>query len=338
MEKATILVVDDTPENIDVLDGILKDEYRIKIATNGRMALKIAEKTLPDLILLDVMMPEMDGYEVCERLKENPLTRRIPVIFVTAKDQENDEKRGFEVGAVDYVTKPISGVVVKARIKTQLALFNQNRELEKKVDNKTKELNETRLEIIKKLGRAAEYKDNETGMHVERMSRYCKVIALEHGFSEKEAELLLNAAPMHDIGKIGIPDSVLQKPGKLDNDEWNIMRTHCKIGAEIIGEHSSELLKIAKTVASQHHEKWNGKGYPRGMKGDEINLYARIVAVADVFDALTSKRPYKDEWSVERAVNLIKEESGEHFDPQIVKSFVNQLPQIVEIKEKFKEE
>ena len=335
MAKQSILVVDDTPENIDVLNGILSDQYDVKVAINGKMALKIARNLKPDLILLDIMMPEMDGYEVCTRLKADMETQKIPVIFVTAKDQTVDEANGFEVGAVDYITKPVSPPIVLARVKTHLALYNQKRELEGLVKERTLELEETRLEIIRRLGRAAEYRDNETGMHVIRMSEYSQQIAIQIGLDEEQAELILNAAPMHDIGKIGIPDAVLLKPGKLDNNEYDIMKKHCEYGVLIIGKHPSEILKTANTAALTHHEKWNGKGYPNGLAGEDIPLIGRITAVADVFDALTSERPYKKAWEVERAVNLIKEESGQHFDPRMVNAFVEVFPKVLEIKDQY---
>lgn len=333
--RQTVLVVDDSIENIDVLSGILSDIYTVKFAKNGQMALKIAEKFHPDIILLDIMMPGMDGYEVCEKLKANPITKDIPVIFVSAKDQENDEAKGFEIGAVDYITKPVSSVIVKARVRTQLSLYDQQVELERQVKEKTKELIETRLTIIKKLSSAAEYKDSDTGLHVIRMSKYCYVMAKNYGFRSNEAELLLSAAPMHDVGKIGIPDSILGKPGKLNDEEWEVMRTHSEIGKNILGDDEYPLLKLAGIVALQHHEKWNGKGYPNGLAGEEIDINARIVAIADVFDALTSERPYKKPWTVEKAVEVIKEESGEHFDPKVVESFIKSLPEIIEIKDKY---
>lgn len=332
-----VLVVDDNIENIDVLRAILKDEFNVKAATNGAAALKVAEKTAPDIILLDIIMPEMDGYAVCKKLKENPLTGNIPVIFVTAKNQEIDEVKGYEAGAVDYLNKPVSPAIAKARIKIQLALSDQKKALEMQVKDKTREINETRLEIIRKLGHAAEYRDNDTGMHVERMSRYCYHIALAYGLSRSQAELILNASPMHDVGKIGIPDLVLRKPGKLEADEWELMIKHTEIGGNIIGSTHNELLNTAKIVAEQHHEKWNGKGYPKGLKADEINIFARITSVADVFDALTSERPYKKGWAVEAAVQEIKQQSGQQFDPEVVEAFFKTLPKIIEIKEEFAE-
>jgi len=336
--RQTILVVDDAPENIAVLKGVLMNNYRVKVALNGEKALRIAFSDIPpDLILLDIMMPEMDGYEVCRRLKADPRTKKIPVIFVTAMGETEDETFGFELGAVDYITKPVSSPIVRARVHSQLALYDQKRDLEETVLQRTAELNDTRFEIIRRLGRAAEFKDNETGMHVIRMSHYSRIIAKAIGLDECEADLLLNAAPMHDIGKIGIPDSVLLKPGNLDTDEWALMKQHPEFGANIIGEHESELLKMARIVALTHHEKWNGQGYPKGLAGEEIPLVGRIVAVADVFDALTTERPYKKAWSVDRAVEIIKEESGQHFDPMLVDAFLQSLTEILAIKEQYAE-
>ena len=336
--KQSILVVDDTPENIDVLSGVLRAEFKVKAALNGERALKIAfAEPKPDMILLDIMMPVMDGYEVCRQLKENPATSKIPVIFITAKNQDEDEKKGLELGAVDYITKPINPSIVKARIHTHLALYDQNRELEHKVKQRTHELEDTRLQIIRRLGRAAEYKDNETGLHVIRMSHYSKLIAQAYGGNESWVELLFNAAPMHDIGKIGIPDKILLKPGKLDGDEWNMMKQHAEIGADIIGDHPSPLLQLSRVIAATHHEKWDGSGYPNGLAGEAISLEGRIVAIADVFDALTSERPYKKAWQVKDAVQLIDDNSGSHFDPSLVPLFHEVLPEILAIKEQYAE-
>ncbi len=304
---------------------------------DGFSALEYVAEEPPDLILLDIMMPGMDGYEVCQKLKDNVSTRSIPVIFVTAMGEVEDETKGFELGAVDYITKPISPPIVKARTRTHLALYDQNRVLEEKVRQRTAELNATRLEIIRHLGRAAEFKDNETGLHVVRMSNYCKLIAEAAGFNEEHADLLLNAAPMHDIGKIGIPDNILQKPGKLTDEEWELMRQHTTMGEEILGGMISELLNMARVIAHSHHEKWNGQGYPEGLSGEEIPVESRIVAIADVFDALTNERPYKEAWSVEDAVSLIEKESGEHFDPKFVEAFKIALPQILEVKAEYAE-
>jgi putative two-component system response regulator len=334
--QATILVVDDTPANIAVLMEILRGDYRVLAAINGEQALKIARgNPPPDLILLDVMMPGMSGHEVCQRLKAESSTRKIPVIFVTAMNQVDDEKQGFALGAVDYITKPVSPPIVQARVKTHLALYDQNRELEQKVRERTAELNHTRLEIIKRLGRAGEFRDNETGMHVIRVAHYCRLLGEAARMNEEDVDLLFNAAPMHDIGKIGIRDHVLLKPGKLDEEEIKIMRQHVPFGAEIIGEHSDGLLSMARLVALTHHEKWDGTGYHRGLKGEAIPLVGRITSIADVFDALTSVRPYKKAWSVEDAVALLEREAGTSFDPELVKLFVGVLPHILVVREKY---
>ncbi|MFV0448212.1 MAG: HD-GYP domain-containing protein [Vibrio sp.] len=338
MDKATILVVDDTPDNIDILVGILGSDYKVKIAINGQKALALAAKTAPDLILLDVMMPDMNGYEVCQRLKQDPLTRHIPVIFVTALAETADETQGFEIGGVDYITKPVSASVVKARVKTHITLQNQKRLLKEEVRKQTKDLEETRFEIIRRLGRAAEYKDNETGLHVVRVSHYAKILAKQMGLSEQYCEIIYYAAAMHDVGKIGTPDAVLRKPGKLDDQEWETMQQHAAIGAEIIGRHNDPLLQMSYNIALTHHEKWNGSGYPNGMQGEEIPLEGRIVAIADVFDALTSKRPYKKAWKIDDAIGLIISEAGRHFDPQLVEHFKQTINQIIEIHDTYVEE
>jgi len=279
-------------------------------------------------------MPGMSGYEVCEKLKDNLKTRNIPVIFVSAMDEVENETKGFELGAVDYITKPVSPAIVQARVKTHLNLFDQNRALENKVRERTAEIDDTRLRIIHCLGAASEYRDEETGNHIFRMSNYSRVIALAYGLGMEEANILLQAAPMHDVGKIGIPDRILLKPGKLDAEEWEVMKTHTTVGAQIIGEHPSELLKIARQVALSHHEKWDGTGYPYGLTGENIPLSSRIVMIADVFDALTSERPYKKAWSEADAIAEIEQGSGRHFDPKLVIAFMEALPQILNIKKR----
>ena len=335
MDKATILVVDDTPENIDILVGILGDDYKVKVAIDGPRALALVAKTLPDLILLDVMMPGMNGYEVCKQLKQEPLTCHIPVIFVTALSEVADEAQGFALGAVDYITKPVSAPVVKARVKTHLALYDQKRLLEQQVKERTQELEETRFEIIRRLGRAAEYKDNETGLHVVRMSHYARLLAIKLGLPSTFCELLYNAAPMHDIGKIGTPDAVLKKPGKLDAEEWKIMQQHAAIGAEIIGEHGDPLLQMARRIALTHHEKWDGSGYPDKLTKDAIPISARLMALADVFDALISARIYKPSFPYNKARDIIAAESGKHFDPDLVSEFLEGFDDFVAIAEKY---
>ncbi len=340
MQQQTILIVDDEPANIDLLVECLKDDYNVKAATRGERALRIARSgEPPDMILLDIMMPEIDGFEVCRQLKADLSTRHIPIIFITAKIGLDDEIKGLELGAVDYITKPISPPIVQARVHTQLALYDQNRVLDGKVREQTAQLHETRLAIIRRLGRAAEYKDNETGLHVIRMSHYAAILGRAIGMDERNVELLLNAAPMHDVGKIGIPDSILQKPGKLTPEEWDVMRTHAQIGADIIGDASgSELLEMARVVALTHHEKWDGSGYPNGLAGKDIPCAGRIVAIADVFDALTSVRPYKPAWPIAKALDLLRDSSGSHFDPSLVPVFLEVMPQVLEIRSRYAEE
>ncbi|MEI6895179.1 MAG: HD domain-containing phosphohydrolase [Colwellia sp.] len=338
-----LLIVDDIPANIDVLRAILKSNYKIKIATSGEKALSIVKESPPDLILLDIMMPDMDGFEVCRLLKKNINSTSIPIIFVTAKSEVANESKGFALGAVDYITKPINPAIVLARVRTHIALNNEKILLNELVMARTKVLNATRLKIIHRLGRAAEYKDNETGLHVIRMSKYAHIIALASGVKEEKADVILSAAPMHDIGKIGIPDAILLKPGKLTSEEFNIIKRHPQIGADILGDEdedetdSSHLLNMARSIALTHHEKWDGSGYPNGLAGKDIPLHSRIVMIADVFDALTTARPYKEAWPVDKAVNLIKEEAGSHFDPQLVEVFLDVLPKILKIKSKYAE-
>jgi len=324
-ERPKILVVDDEPTNLQILREVLNQDYRLLFARDGEKALQLAADELPHLILLDVMMPGLTGLETCQRLKANPATHSIPVIFVTALSDVRDESAGFEAGGVDYITKPISPPVVRARVKTHLSLVHAD------------ELKKTRLQIIQCLGRAAEYRDNETGLHSIRMSHYSRILALAAGFSTAFADELFYAAPMHDIGKIGTPDGILLRPGKLSAEEWTIMQQHVHIGAEILGEHDSPLLQMARVIALAHHEKFDGSGYPYKLVGEAIPIEARIVAIADVFDALTSVRPYKKAWTVEEAVALLQNEKGKHFDPELVDLFLGQLPALLEIKERYAE-
>jgi len=325
--KPTLLLVDDEPVNLRVLKRLLESECQLIFAKNGEEAIKLAEARQPNLILLDVMMPGLTGFEVCRHLKKQSKTKHIPVIFVTALNDEHDETEGFDAGAVDYITKPISPAIVKARVKTHLSLVQAD------------ELLNSRLQVVQRLGKAAEYKDNETGMHVMRMSHFAKELALAYGLTEQQAEILLHAAPMHDIGKIGIADSIMLKPGKLTDEEFSTMQKHPEIGAEIIGDcDDSILLNVAKSVSLTHHEKWDGTGYPKGLAGEDIPIEGRICAIADVFDALTSKRPYKDAWSIEDTVAFLKDQKGKHFEPKLVDLMIEILPKILDIKATFKDE
>lgn len=332
-DRASILVVDDIPANIEVLSGILRGEYRVRAATSGARALAIAAgDSPPDLILLDVMMPEMDGLSVCRRLKADLRTRQIPVIFVTAMSEIEDETQGFEAGCVDYVTKPVSPSIVLARVGTHLALANQNRTLERQVRVRTNELERTRLAVIRCLGKASEFKDDNTGLHVVRMSQYSRALGIAVGMNEADADLLMLASPMHDVGKIGVPDSILKKPGKLTPEEWVLMQQHVAYGGMILGDQDSELLQMAKTIALTHHEKWDGTGYPAGLRGEDIPLVGRITALADVFDALTSVRPYKRAWTLDETVDYIRKERAKHFDPLLVDKLTQVLPEFERIK------
>ncbi len=334
----TVLIVDDSPESIDVLRAVLGQEFRLRVALNGAKALEIAEAVSPDLILLDVMMPELDGYETCRRLKQKASTATIPVVFLTTLSETDSQLKGLELGAVDFIAKPFTASLVRSRVRTHVALYRHRMELARLVQERTQELLETRLEIIRRLGRAAEYKDNETGMHVLRMSHMTRLLADAYGLEEARAELLFQASPMHDVGKIGIPDKILLKPGKLDASEFDTIKRHTTIGAEIIGDHPSELIVLARMVALRHHEKWDGNGYPDGLKGTDIPVEARIVALADVFDALLSVRPYKPAWSLDDAMKYILAQRGQHFDPEVIDAFVQVLPDCLRLRETYKDD
>jgi len=350
--KHLIMVVDDLePNRIILNDQILSLGHTPCQAVNGLDALdKIAQQP-PDLILMDIVMPKMDGYTLLDQLKGDERFKHIPVIMISALDELSSVVRCIKQGAIDYMVKPFNPVLLKARINAALAskrlhdeheahrkqIEQYNQKLEMRVRERTKELYESRKEIIFRLGRAAEYRDNETGLHVFRMSHICARLAREIGLSEEECQMILLASPLHDIGKIGIPDSILLKPGKLDKDEWEIMKSHTTIGAEILSESKSDLLKMAELIALTHQEKWDGSGYPRGLRGKDIPLVGRIVTICDVFDALTSKRPYKRKWTNEEAKDYIEQEAGKHFDPELTKVFLNILPDVLEIQARFQE-
>ena len=342
-EKATILVVDDTPDNLALMSGLLQENYRIKVATNGEKALKIARgDNPPDLILLDVMMPEMDGYEVCRRLKAEQATREIPVIFLTARSDIEDERSGLNLGAVDYITKPISPPILTARIRTHLHLKatadflrDKNEYLEQEVAKRTKEVRALQDVAILAMASLAETRDSETGYHIRRTQLYVDALARRlqrHPrfallLNDQVIEMFVKSAPLHDIGKVGIPDAVLLKPGPLTPDEFAIMKTHTIIGRDAIVNAERQLgkkvafLHYAKENAYYHHEKWDGSGYPEGLAGEAIPLSARLMAVADVYDALVSPRIYKPMMTHEAALSIISEGSGSHFDPHIVDAF-----------------
>jgi putative two-component system response regulator len=335
--KPTILVVDDTIENIDVLKGILEAQYSIRAATNGELALKICEKIKPDLILLDVMMPNMNGYEVCRILKSNVDTAHIPVIFVTAMTDANDEQRGFDMGAVDYITKPVHPAKVLSRVHTHITLSDQQRACQEQVRIRTKSLEESQRAAINMLGEAGHYNDTDTGVHIWRMSAYASALARAAHWPIEKVGLLALSAPMHDTGKIGISDAILKAPRKLTPNEWAIMKTHTEIGHKILSMSSTPLFTMAAEIALCHHEKWDGSGYPNGLTGEQIPQSARIVAIADVFDALTMIRPYKSAWPVEKSLETISCDANNHFDPELVECFLGIQPEILEIKKMWDE-
>lgn len=322
----TLLLVDDEPVNLRVLNNTLKEHYRLIFAKSGDEALRLAAKEKPDLILLDIMMPGLTGKDVCKALKQDASLKTIPVIFVTALSDEMDEEEGLEIGAVDYIVKPISPAIVLARVRTHLSLVQ------------AEELRATRLQVIQRLGKASEYKDNETGLHIIRMSHYSRILADAFGLSDYQVDRIFNAAPMHDVGKIGIPDSIMLKPGKLTEEEFNIMKKHPLIGADILGDDDSDLIAVAKSISLTHHEKWDGSGYPYGLSGTDIPLEGRIVAIADVFDALTSKRPYKEAWSFEKAMDYMVEQKGKHFQAELIDLLEQNLDKIREVHDRWQDE
>ncbi len=334
----TVLLVDDIPANIKILVGALRESYRLIVATNGIDAVRAALEKKPDLILLDVMMPGMDGYEVCKCLKAKKETVDIPIIFVTAMSEEKDETRGFLLGAVDYIIKPVNPVIVKARVQTHIALRNAQRELQHHRDEledmvleRTRELREAQIEITNRLVQAAEYHDHQTSRHVTRMAHYCVILGRAHGMKEHELTILFHASAMHDIGKLGISDAILHKKGTLTPDEFEEMKRHCLIGADLLYGAENELMNMAHLIALTHHEKWDGSGFPLGLKEEEIPFAGRVAALCDVFDALSSKRPYKDAWPLEDARKVVNEQKGIHFDPYVVELFEANYSQIEDV-------
>jgi len=336
-KNPTILLVDDTPVNIQVLANCLKEWYQIKIATNGAKALAIATSTPhPDLILLDVMMPEMDGYEVCQNLKQNPATAQIPVLFITAMAEKRQEARGLAVGAVDYITKPFVPELVLARVKIHLELKFYRENLERMVQERTRELELTQDVTIQCMGTLAESRDQETGGHIKRTQKYIGVLAkalqnhprFRDYLNDLTVRQLYKSAPLHDIGKVGIPDHILLKPGKLTDEEFALMKEHAQKGSAAIASSvrwlgSNSFLACAQEIAATHHEKWDGSGYPQGLRGAEIPISGRLMALADVYDALISKRVYKESFTHEKAVATISEGRGSHFDPDVVDAFLS---------------
>ena len=357
VRRPSILVVDDTPDNLVLISDLLKDRYAIKVANNGEKALRITRgDEPPDLILLDIMMPDLSGHQVAQELMGDPKTRDIPIIFLTALASEGDETLGLELGAADYITKPIRPPVLLARVETQLNikaaadfLRSQNDYLEQEVARRTREVAAIQDVTIHAMASLAETRDNETGNHIRRTQHYVKVLAehlrnhprFRHALDDATITMLFKSAPLHDIGKIGIPDRILLKPGKLTPEEFEIMKTHTTLGRDAIEHAEKQLgadvafLRLAKEIAYGHQEKWDGSGYPEGRSGDDIPFSARLMAVADVYDALISRRVYKAGMTHEQAVKIIQDGRGSHFDPDIVDAFFARVDTFREIAQRF---
>jgi len=342
--KYHILIVDDVMDNIQVAMNILKEEnYEFSFASSGESAIELVQNNTFDLVLLDVMMPGLDGYEVCMWMKERDEIHDIPVIFLTAKSDVDSIRKGFESGGQDYIVKPFHADELLARVQTHLELYrakevlrHHNLSLQTKMLKQSSrlfgELEENQREMIAVLTELMEATSDETGKHIRRVAEYSRLLAhYHHSVSEEDANVIYAAAPMHDIGKIAIPQHLLHKNGKLTTEEFNIMKQHTTKGYEFLRVSQREIMKAAEVIAYQHHEKWDGSGYPRGLMGENIHIYGRIVALADVFDALTHKRAYKESWSVEDAAEYIRENKGKHFDPYLVELFEANIDEFISI-------
>ena len=335
-----ILIVDDLKENVRLLNSLLKSAgyYDIYSTTDPREVLEIYQDTKPDLVLLDLNMPHLNGFQVMEQIMEVEKDSYASIMILTAQADQEVRIKALEAGAQDFLSKPFNLIEVNLRIRKMLEIkslnkqvLENNQNLEKAVRERTLELEETRMETIYRLGRAAEFRDNDTGMHVVRMSLFSQRLAEEFGLDREECKQILHASPMHDVGKIGVPDQILLKPGKLNEEEWAIMKKHPEIGAEILSGSHSSVMQLAETISLTHQERWDGSGYPNNLKGEEIPLSGRIVAICDVFDALTSKRYYKEAFSVEKAMEIIEQGSGKDFEPYLVDTFKKVLPEMIRI-------
>jgi len=356
VKDQTILVIDDTPENLTLMRNLLSESYFVKIAPGGERGLDIAKSNYLDLILLDIVMPDMDGYQVCQHLKNDPATKDIPVIFLTAKSSLDDEQYGLDLGAVDFISKPFNPTIFLSRVRSQLLvrkaqnlLQDQNKRLETEVKNRTKELAELQDATILSMASMAETRDNETGNHILRTQEYIKILSkylqthplFKDFLTDENIEALFKSAPLHDIGKIGIPDSILLKPGRLTDEEMTIMKTHTVIGKQIIESTERRLgrsipfLQFAKEIAFSHQEKWNGSGYPMGLIGNQIPISARLMAVADVYDALISRRVYKPAMTHEEAAKIMLDGRGSHFDPDVLDAFLQVQQEFMECAGRF---
>jgi putative two-component system response regulator len=357
-QKSALLIVDDTPENLTLLGELLSPHYQVLVATSGQQALKLATTRHPDLILLDVMMPDMDGYAVLSNLKADHKTSEIPVIFVTALSSAGDEEHGIKAGAIDYITKPFSPAIVLARVRSQLEvkrardwLKDQNNYLETEITRRIADYNCAQNVTIHALARLAEIRDPETGNHLLRTQAYIGILArkiskhprFSNFLTSHNIDLLIKSAPLHDIGKVGIPDHILLKPGKLTLEEWKIMRTHSMLGSDALEQAEQdarrpiEFLRLAKEIAHYHHEKWDGSGYPEHLQGDNIPISARLMALADVFDALICRRVYKQPMPIEQAKAIILEGKGTHFDPDIVDTFTETFDEFCTIAHQYRD-
>jgi len=342
VKESTILVVDDKPANVMLLEQLLEEEGydNVLSTTDPRDVVELYQNRSIDMILLDIRMPFMDGIEVMKALKDViGDDDYLPILVLTAQTDMETRQNALAAGARDFLTKPFQPWEVFQRIHNLLEtrIFYNNQRvradvLEVEVQKRTKEIQRTQREVVRRLGRAGEYRDNETGAHVVRMSKSCKLLALSAGLGEQYADLILQASPMHDVGKIGIPDNILLKPGRLTDDERVVMNTHVEIGVDIIGDFESDVLEMARSIAASHHEKWDGSGYPQGTGGEDIPIEGRIAAICDVFDALTSERPYKKAWSLEDAISFLSENAGSHFDPNLTKLFIEIIPQITSLR------
>ena len=352
-DKPVILVVDDQLQNVELLEAqLVQLGYEIIRAANGKDALTIITGNEIDLMLLDIMMPGMDGFEVIRRVRQGTKTRLLPIILVTALRETEDRIKGIEAGCDDFISKPVDKMELFARVRSLLKvkdyndlMLNYRKELESEVTARTEQLKQAleriktaSLDTIYRLSVASEYKDKDTGAHIKRMSRYSVAVARRMGLDENTIETILYSAPMHDLGKIGIPDQILMKPAILDPAEWKIMKMHTVIGAKILQGSDAEFIKSGESIALSHHEKWDGSGYPNGVKGQEIPIAGRIVAIADVFDALTSKRPYKEPFTIEKSLAIVKEGRGTHFDPDVVDAFFDIQEEILNIKKQYNED
>ncbi|MBC8478625.1 response regulator [bacterium] len=355
-----ILVVEDAITNAEMLQDFLQEEgYLVELAADGLEAMQKVAVFQPDLILLDVIMPEMDGYEVCRLLKADPKSTHIPIVFLTGLADTRNRVTGLQLGAEDFIFKPFDLTEVHTRVRNLLLikqyqddLRHSNETLERRVMERTQELEQAvsdllesqkRIELtyydsIYRLSVAAEFRDNETSNHIRRMSRYSELLAAKCGLEDHDVKLIRHASPMHDVGKLGIPDAILRKPTRLTQEEFNVMKRHSEIGARILANSDSELIELAHTIAISHHEKWDGTGYPYGLTGEKTPLSGRIVAVADVFDALLSKRVYKRSFTIKETVQILRDSAGRHLDPQLVDYFLNSLDEVIEIAESFTDE